>query len=82
MDLLRKLLRSNPRDNIGARHYILVVRLGMTFAEFEMQMASVAETAQSTADTGTIEVPKTITPEVKVAAAQAVLSEGEGKLWL
>lgn len=40
LDLLRKLLRSNPRDNIGARNYILAIRLGMTFAEFETQMAS------------------------------------------
>ena len=40
LDLLRKLLRSNSRDNIGARNYILAIRLGMSFEEFETQMAS------------------------------------------
>ncbi len=40
LDLLRKLLRSNPRDNIGARTYILAIRLGMKFDKFEMQMMS------------------------------------------
>jgi tetratricopeptide (TPR) repeat protein len=40
LDLLRKLLRSNPGDNIGARTYILAIRLGMTFDEFETEMMS------------------------------------------
>ena len=40
LDLLRKLLRSNPRDNIGARTYILAIRLNMKFDEFEKQMMS------------------------------------------
>ena len=40
LDLLRKLLRSNPIDNIGARTYILAIRLGMKFGEFESQMMS------------------------------------------
>jgi tetratricopeptide (TPR) repeat protein len=40
LKLLRKLLRSNPRDNIGARHYILAIHLGMKFDEFENQMMS------------------------------------------
>ena len=40
LNLLRKLLRSNPGDNIGARNYILAIRLGMKFEEFETQMAS------------------------------------------
>ena len=35
LDLLRKLLRSNPNDNIGAREYILAVRMGETFENFE-----------------------------------------------
>lgn len=35
LDLLRKLLKTNPRDNIGARNYILAIRMGMTFEEFE-----------------------------------------------
>ena len=35
LDLLRKLLRSNPNDNIGAREYILAIRMGETFAGFE-----------------------------------------------
>lgn len=38
LDLLRKLLRSNPNDNIGARTYILAIRLGITFEEFEKKM--------------------------------------------
>ena len=35
LDLLRKLLKTNPYDNIGARNYILAIRLGMTLEEFE-----------------------------------------------
>ncbi|HZP80702.1 MAG TPA: DUF6398 domain-containing protein [Chthonomonadaceae bacterium] len=40
LDLLRKLLRSNPGDNIGAREYILGIRMGMTFEGFENQFMS------------------------------------------
>lgn len=40
LKLLRKLLRSNPRDNIGARNYILAIRLGMEFDQFETKMRS------------------------------------------
>ena len=35
LDLLRKLLRSNPNDNIGARDYILAIRMNMTYDQFE-----------------------------------------------
>jgi hypothetical protein len=35
LELLRRLLRSNPEDNIGARSYLLAIRLGMTFEGFE-----------------------------------------------
>ena len=35
LDLLRKLLRSNPEDNLGVRYQILAIRLGMTENEFE-----------------------------------------------
>jgi len=35
LDLLRKLLKSNPHDNVGARDYILAIRMGMTFEEYE-----------------------------------------------
>lgn len=40
LDLLRKLLRSNPGDNIGARDYILAIRMGMTFEGFEKKFLS------------------------------------------
>lgn len=33
--ILRKLLRTNPTDNIGARDFILAIRMGMTYKEFE-----------------------------------------------
>lgn len=33
--LLRKLFKTNPQDNIGARYYILAIRLGFTLAGFE-----------------------------------------------
>jgi tetratricopeptide (TPR) repeat protein len=33
--LLRKLFKTNPQDNIGARHYILGIRLGFTLVGFE-----------------------------------------------
>lgn len=32
--LFRKLLRMDPEDNVGARFYILALRMGMTFQEF------------------------------------------------
>ncbi len=35
LNLLRKLLRSNPHDNIGARDYILAIKMNMTYDEFE-----------------------------------------------
>jgi len=35
LNLLRKLLRTNPVDNIGARDYILAIRMGMSFEGFQ-----------------------------------------------
>lgn len=35
LTLLRALLKSNPIDNIAARHYILAIRMGMGFQQFE-----------------------------------------------
>ena len=35
LDLFRKLLRTNPGDNVGARDFILAIRMNMTFEEFE-----------------------------------------------
>lgn len=35
IQLLRKLLKSNPHDNIGARHYLLAMRMGFTLNGFE-----------------------------------------------
>lgn len=35
LDLLRKLLRTNPGDNIGAREFILAIRMNMTLDGFE-----------------------------------------------
>lgn len=35
LELLRKLLKTNPNDNVGARNYILAIRMGFTFAGFE-----------------------------------------------
>lgn len=40
LSLLRNLLRSNPGDNIGARWYILAIRLGMTFEAMEAEIGS------------------------------------------
>lgn len=37
LDLFRKLLRTNPGDNPGVRFYILAIRMGMSFKEFEKQ---------------------------------------------
>ncbi|HUV85707.1 MAG TPA: tetratricopeptide repeat protein [bacterium] len=34
LDILRRLLRTNLNDNIGARYYILAIRLGMDFDTF------------------------------------------------
>jgi len=35
LDLFRKLLKTNPGDNVGARDYILAIRMGMSFEKFE-----------------------------------------------
>ncbi|MBN1455927.1 MAG: hypothetical protein JW945_06735 [Methanomicrobia archaeon] len=35
LDLLRKVLKSNPGDNVGARNYILAIRMGMSCDEFD-----------------------------------------------
>lgn len=35
LSLLRKLLRTNPRDNIGARDYILAIRMNMSYDAFQ-----------------------------------------------
>ena len=35
LDLLRKLLLTNPNDNVGARFNILGIRMNMSFEEFE-----------------------------------------------
>lgn len=35
LELLRKLLKTNPNDNVGAREYILSIRMGFTFNGFE-----------------------------------------------
>ncbi|MDI6400810.1 hypothetical protein QLX67_02295 [Balneolaceae bacterium ANBcel3] len=35
LELLRNLLKSNPNDNIGARYYILAIRMGIDFQKFE-----------------------------------------------
>lgn len=35
LKLFRKLLRTNPNDNIGARQYILAIRMGMSLNKFE-----------------------------------------------
>lgn len=37
LDLFRKLLQSNPNDNIGARDFILAIRMNMTFDQFEQR---------------------------------------------
>lgn len=34
LNLLRKLLKSNPNDNVGARDNILAIRMNMTYDEF------------------------------------------------
>ncbi|MEA3432235.1 MAG: tetratricopeptide repeat protein [candidate division WOR-3 bacterium] len=35
LDLFRKLLKTNPGDNVGTRDYILAIRMNMSFEEFE-----------------------------------------------
>ena len=35
LDLLRQLLKTNPPDNVGARDYILAIRMNMSFEEYE-----------------------------------------------
>ena len=35
LDLFRKLLKTNPGDNVGARDYILAIRMNMSFEDFE-----------------------------------------------
>ncbi|MBM4241073.1 MAG: tetratricopeptide repeat protein [Euryarchaeota archaeon] len=35
LDIFRKLLKSNPGDNVGARNYILAIRMKMSFKKFE-----------------------------------------------
>jgi len=35
LDLFRKLLKTNPNDNVGARYYILAIRMKISFEEFE-----------------------------------------------
>ena len=35
LDLFRRLLKTNPNDNVGARYYILAIRMNMGFEEFE-----------------------------------------------
>lgn len=35
LDLLRKLLKTNPGDNVDARDFILAIRMDMSFEEFE-----------------------------------------------
>lgn len=35
LDIFRKLLRTNPRDNAGVRFYILAILMKMSFEEYE-----------------------------------------------
>ena len=35
LELFRKLLKTNPGDNVGARDYILAIRMDMSFEDFE-----------------------------------------------
>jgi tetratricopeptide (TPR) repeat protein len=35
LDLFRKLLKTNPGDNVGAREFILAIRMDMSYDEFE-----------------------------------------------
>lgn len=35
LDIFRKLLKSNPNDNVGVRDFILAIRMDMSFEEYE-----------------------------------------------
>lgn len=35
LELLRRLLKMNPGDNVGVRYYILAIRMNISFEEFE-----------------------------------------------
>lgn len=35
LELFRKLPDTNPADHVGASHYILAIRMGMSFEKFE-----------------------------------------------
>ncbi len=35
LDIFRKLFKANPNDNAGVRFYILAIRMGMSFEEYE-----------------------------------------------
>ena len=35
LDIFRKLLKTNPGDNVGARDFILAIRMNMTYKEYE-----------------------------------------------
>ena len=35
LSLFKNLLRTNPRDNVGARFYILAIKMDMTFDDYE-----------------------------------------------
>jgi tetratricopeptide (TPR) repeat protein len=37
LNLFRNLFRSNPNDNVGARYYILGIRLNISFTDFELR---------------------------------------------
>ena len=37
LNLFRNLLRTNPNDNVGARYYILGIRLNISFTDFELR---------------------------------------------
>jgi len=37
LNLFRKLLRSNPNDNVGTRNYILAIRKNISFNDFELR---------------------------------------------
>jgi hypothetical protein len=40
LDLFRRLLRTNPSDNLGVRNYILALRMGLSFDDFADQFDS------------------------------------------
>lgn len=47
MDLFRNLLRTNPNDNLGVRFYLLAIKLGWSFKEFEERLNKNRETDTS-----------------------------------